>query len=217
MRFLLSSLGLFVVAFVFLFWLAFFSTRPAATDPATLAGDGSTINYCELPKLDGNGKVAAEIPKGNTPLGCRYAHFPLPILKDCTEPLAEDAVDMRGLWLGVSGGHVGHVERVEQCGSRVVITTLGIIHDFGPNSTGGLTSNDTEGNVWFTIGGQDYCDRCREKSSLMELRFSRRPSGPKRPSNGLSACLDMYTVCTYTTVDECRMGPSESLVKLCQA
>ena len=159
MKFLLSSLGLFVVAFAFLFWLAFFSTRPAATDPATLAGDGSTINYCELPKLDGNGKVAAEIPKGNTPLGCRYAHFPLPILKDCTEPLAEDADDMRGLWLGVSGGHVGHVERVEQCGSRVVVTTLGIIHDFGPNSTAGLTSNDTEGNVWFTIGGQDYCMR----------------------------------------------------------
>jgi hypothetical protein len=124
MKFLLSSLGLFVVAFAFLFWLAFFSTRPVATDPATLAGDGSTINYCELPKLDGNGKVAAEIPKGNTPLGCRYARFPLPILKDCTEPLAEDADDMRGLWLGVSGGHVGHVERVEQCGSRVVITTL---------------------------------------------------------------------------------------------
>ena len=50
------------------FWLAFFSARPPlTTDPATLAGDGSTINYCALPELDGSGKRAADIPKGNTP------------------------------------------------------------------------------------------------------------------------------------------------------
>jgi len=36
-------------------WLAFFSARPPlATDPATLAGDGSVINYCALPQLDGS-------------------------------------------------------------------------------------------------------------------------------------------------------------------
>lgn len=57
-------------------WLAFFSARPPLTiDPATLAGDGSTINYCELPALDGSGKLAADIAKGNTP-GCHYDHFP---------------------------------------------------------------------------------------------------------------------------------------------
>ncbi|MEK9821759.1 MAG: hypothetical protein VW840_06280, partial [Gammaproteobacteria bacterium] len=45
------------------FWLAFFSERPPlTTDPATLAGDGSVINYCELPMLDGTGKLAADIP-----------------------------------------------------------------------------------------------------------------------------------------------------------
>ena len=42
-----------------LFWLAFFSPRPPLmTDPATLAGDGSALNYCELPVLDGSGKRA---------------------------------------------------------------------------------------------------------------------------------------------------------------
>jgi len=119
------------------------------TDPAVLAGDGSTVDYCALPELDGSGLMAADIPKGNTP-GCAYEHFPMPILADCTEPLVDGAQDIRGLWKAVSG-KVGHIERVEQCGERTVITTSGIIHDLGPNSTGGITSNDTEGSVSFIM------------------------------------------------------------------
>ena len=107
--------------------------------------------------LDGSGKTAAEIPKGNTP-GCSYSHFPLPILRECTEPLPADAGDLRGLWIGVSG-RVGHVERVEQCGTRTVVTSSGIIHDSGPNSTAGFNTDDTEGSVLFTIGNQEYCPR----------------------------------------------------------
>lgn len=152
---LLVPTGLFLL----LFWLAYFSPRPPLTiDPATLAGDGSTINYCDLPPLDGSGRMAADIPKGNTP-GCAYAHFPLPVLAGCTEPLPPGADDIRGLWIGVEGGHTGHVERVEQCGSRTVITTSGLIHDYGPNSTAGLNTNDTEGAVLFTIGDREYCMR----------------------------------------------------------
>jgi len=156
----IARMGVMVVAFfAFVFWLAFFSARPPLMiEPATLAGDGSTIDYCELPPLDGQGKEAKDIPKGNTP-GCGYDHFPLPILAECTEPLPEDASDIRGLWIGVEGGHTGHVERVEQCGRRVVVTAAGIIHDGGPNSTGGETSNDTEGSVVFTIGDREYCAR----------------------------------------------------------
>lgn len=128
------------------------------TDPATLAGDGSALNYCELPVLDSSGLRAADIPKGNTP-GCGYDYFPLPILSACTEPLPAEADDIRGLWRGVSGGHVGHVERIEQCGSRVVVTTSGLIHDYGPNSTGGLNTNDTEGSVLFALRGEEHCLR----------------------------------------------------------
>ena len=152
---------LFTLVAVFLaaFWLLFFSSRPPLnTDPATLAGDGSTLNYCELPVLDASGKMASDIPKGNTP-GCAYTHFPLPVLADCTEPLPAGAADIRGLWIGVAGGHVGHVERVEQCGSRTVVTAAGIIHDYGPNSTAGLNTDDTEGSVLFTIGDKEYCGR----------------------------------------------------------
>jgi len=149
----MSALGLWLI------WLGWFSTRPPlTTDPATLAGDGAALDYCELPVLDGSGKRAIDIPKGNTP-GCAYDHFPLPILAECTEPLPPAADDIRGLWHGVSGGHVGHVERVEQCGSRVVVTAAGLVHDYGPNSTGGLNTNDTEGSVLFTLGGKEHCMR----------------------------------------------------------
>jgi len=144
---------------LFLFWLGYFSSRPPlTTDPATLAGDGSTLNYCELPVLDGRGKMAADIPKGNTP-GCGYSHFPLPILAQCTEPLPNGTGDIRGLWQGVEGGHAGHVERVEQCGTRTIVTSSGIIHDYGPNSSAGYNTNDTEGSVLFTVGERDFCMR----------------------------------------------------------
>ena len=159
MIWLIRIAALVVALPLFAFWVAFFTARPPlTTDPATLSGDGSTIDYCALPALDGSGKRASEIPKGNTP-GCGYAHFPLPILAGCTEPLPEGADDIRGLWLGVEGGHVGHVERVEQCGPRTVVTSSGLIHDSGPNSTAGLTTNDTEGGVLFRIGDREYCPR----------------------------------------------------------
>jgi hypothetical protein len=147
-----------VVLVVAGFGFLYLSPRPPlTTDPATLAGDGSLIDYCELPVLDGSGKEAADIPKGNTP-GCRYDHFPLPVLAACTEPLPEGAADIRGLWIGVEG-KTGHVERIEQCGSRTVVTSSGIIHDYGPNSTAGLNTDDTEGGVLFSLGGREFCPR----------------------------------------------------------
>ena len=155
---LLGMIAALILLVIFVFCFIFFSPRPPlTTDPQTLSGDGSTINYCQLPVLDGTGKMAADIPKGNTP-GCSYDHFPLPILRQCTEPLPEDADDLRGLWVGVTG-RVGHVERVEQCGSRVIVTSSGLIHDSGPNSTAGLNTNDTEGAVLFTIGTRQFCPR----------------------------------------------------------
>jgi hypothetical protein len=154
-RVLLAAAVLFLAGF----WQLYFSARPPlTTDPSTLAGDGSTIDYCDLAELDGSGKRAADIPKGNTP-GCSYDHFPLPILAECTEPLIPEAADIRGLWIGVEGGHVGHVERIEQCGRRTVVTSSGLIHDSGPNSTLGENTDDTEGAVLFTIGGREHCPR----------------------------------------------------------
>ena len=162
-----------------LIWLVFFSARPTATmDPAVLAGNGSALNYCELQILDNSGKRAIDIPKGNTP-GCGYTRFPMPILSECTESLPDGAADIRGLWRGISG-KVGHVERVEQCGERVVVTSSGIIHDMGPHATAGLTSNDTEGGVFFTLGESQYCPRTSAgvKWEQGVLRFRLRGRGP---------------------------------------
>ena len=155
----IRGLSVIFVFLLLLVWLGWFSARPPLTiDPTTLAGDGSSLDYCALPLLDGSGSRASDIPKANTP-GCAYDHFPLPVLAACTEPLPREADDIRGLWRGVSGGHVGHVERVEQCGNRVVVTAAGLIHDYGPNSTGGLNTNDTEGSVLFTLRGKEHCMR----------------------------------------------------------
>jgi hypothetical protein len=175
-RWIKRGLFLLVLATGGLTWLVFFSARPDLTmNPAVLAGDGSTLNYCELPVLDNSGKRAINIPKGNTP-GCGYTRFPIPILSECTESLPEGAADIRGLWQGVSG-KVGHVERVEQCGERVVVTSSGIIHDMGPNATGGLTSNDTEGGVYFTLGETQYCPRTSAGVKWQEKVLSFRVLG----------------------------------------
>ena len=113
---------------------AFALPRPVdTTDQAIFLGDGGSLNYCRLRDLDGSSKAADEIPKAYTP-DCNYTRVPMPILAECTEPLADGVVDMRGLWYGVAG-RVGHLERIEQCGNRVVITTSGLIHDFRVDGT----------------------------------------------------------------------------------
>ena len=126
--------GFLAVLVIVILFYAFALPRPAdTTDPAIFMKDGGSINYCDLPVLDGSGKSANDIPKAYTP-GCSYTTIPMPILAECTEPLAEGVVDMRGLWLGVSDGDE-HLERIEQCGNRVVITAFGIVHDFRVDGT----------------------------------------------------------------------------------
>ena len=126
--------GFLAVLVIVILFYAFALPRPAdTTDPAIFMKDGRSLNYCDLPVLDGSGKSANDIPKAYTP-GCSYTTIPMPILAECTEPLAEGVVDMRGLWLGISDGDE-HLERIEQCGNRVVITAFGIVHDFRLDGT----------------------------------------------------------------------------------
>jgi hypothetical protein len=71
--------------------------------------------------------------------------MPAPVLAACTEPLAAGAPDLRGLWRAVSVEQDGkplpdhplnqHLERIEQCGDRVVITAGHIIHDMRADGT----------------------------------------------------------------------------------
>ena len=127
-------LGLIAALVGALLVYAFALPRPAdTTDRLIFLADGGALDYCQLPDLDGASKTADEIPKAYTP-GCNYNRIPMPILAECTEPLADGVVDMRGLWRGVAG-RVGHLERIEQCGNRVVVTTSGLIHDFRVDGT----------------------------------------------------------------------------------
>jgi hypothetical protein len=82
---------------------------------------------------------AVDIPVAHTPPGGWRGEMPPPVLAGCVEPLAEGAPDLRGTWRAVAvelnGAPVTdhplarHVERIEQCGDRVVITSEPVIHD----------------------------------------------------------------------------------------
>jgi hypothetical protein len=90
--------------------------------------------------MDEDGGLRADdVPVAFTPPGGYGDELPAPVLAGCTEPLVAGAPDLRGLWRVVSvsvdgelaPGHpvASHVERVEQCGDRLVVTGSGIIHD----------------------------------------------------------------------------------------
>ena len=164
-RISLYILGLLLLSAVCLAFYAFLYPRPVdTTDQRIFLTDGSSVDYCQLPKLDGSGKLASDIPKAYTP-GCGFTRIPMPVLAECTEPLADGVIDMRGLWFGVSGW-VGHVERIEQCGNRMVVTAGNTIHDFrvdgtlvnGARDVGGICNNfntaihfDDDGELIFRL------------------------------------------------------------------
>lgn len=85
------------------------------------------------------------IPVAHTPTGGYGNQFPLPILAGCSAPPIEGAPDLRGLWqtieVSVDGqvqpAHdgLGHIQRVEQCHDRLVVTGGGVIHDMRCDGT----------------------------------------------------------------------------------
>lgn len=92
------------------------------------------------------GRSIDEIPVAHTPPGGYGNAFPPPILAGCTEPLVAGAPDLRGLWkvVGVEIDGVAaapnhpvyrHVQRVEQCGDRLVVTAGGVVHDMRCDGT----------------------------------------------------------------------------------
>ncbi len=83
---------------------------------------------------------ADDIPVAHTPPGGYGKTFPAPVLSTCTEPLAPDAPDLRGIWKTLKADRNGvtapegdriysYVERIEQCGNRIVDMGGGTIAD----------------------------------------------------------------------------------------
>ena len=85
-----------------------------------------------------------DIPVAHTPTG-GWKAFPDPILEGCVDALADGAPDLRGMWkvvtVSVKGIYdsdhemVGSLQRIEQAGDRIVITSEGVIHDMRCDGT----------------------------------------------------------------------------------
>lgn len=82
----------------------------------------------------------------HTPPGGYGTEMPPPVLGDCREQLVTGAPDLRGVWRTVSvevdgapagSDHpaLGHVQRIEQCADRLVVTAGGVIHDMRCDGT----------------------------------------------------------------------------------
>ncbi len=76
---------------------------------------------------------ADDIPVAHTP-DCGWKTFPPPVLATCTEPIVDGGPDLRGLWQNTVGA-TKRIQRIEQCGNRVVITSGGVIHDMRADGT----------------------------------------------------------------------------------
>jgi hypothetical protein len=86
-----------------------------------------------------------DVPVAHTPPGGYGATMPPPVLAACTERLVVGAPDLRGLWtvasVEVDGrpapGHpaIGLLQRIEQCGDRLVVTAVGVVHDMRCDGT----------------------------------------------------------------------------------
>jgi len=119
---------------------------------------------------------ADDIPVAHTPPGGYGDELPAPILDGCTEPLVEGAPDMRGVWRVVEvewkAGDApdpipvaDHVERIEQCGNRVCITSTGIIHDMRADGTAENGVNDIA-----AVGGMEISVVCTFEDGVHTLR-----------------------------------------------
>jgi hypothetical protein len=93
----------------------------------------------------GIGLAAGDIPVAHTPRGGYGEQMPPPILTGCDEPPVDGAPDLRGVWrvasVEIDGQKteehpaIGHLQRIEQCGDRIVITGGGVVHDMRCDGT----------------------------------------------------------------------------------
>jgi hypothetical protein len=92
---------------------------------------------------------ASDVPLAHTPPGGYGREMPPPILGWCDEPLATGAPDLRGTWKVVAMDPVidavlDHVERIEQAGNRLCVTSTGVIHDMVADGTVDNGVNDVD-------------------------------------------------------------------------
>lgn len=126
-----------------------------------------------------DGSVTADdIAIAHTPPGGYGLTFPPPVLARCTEPLAAGAPDLRGIWKVVRAERAGvpvpegdyihsYVERIEQCGNRIVDMGGGTIADARADGT--IANGVHDVSVW------DYTTPIQVVASYEDGVFVLRP------------------------------------------
>ena len=123
---------------------------------------------------------ADDIPVAHTPQvpGGYGRTFPEPVLKRCGEPLAAGAPDLRGIWriVEVNGRAPapgermhGYVERIEQCGNRIV--------DMGGGTIADARADGTEANAVDDVSVRDFRTPIVAIATYEAGAFILRPKG----------------------------------------
>ena len=144
---------------------------------AVLAGCGRPDVLVRAPKISGM-VTADDIPIAHTPHGGYGPSFPAPVLATCTEPLAQRAPDFRGLWKVVSADRRGkpapkgdriynYVERIEQCGDRIV--------DMGGGTVADARADGTAKNGVHDVSAYGYSRPIHVKAAFENGVFVLRP------------------------------------------
>lgn len=132
--------------------------------------------------------IANDFPIGHTPPGY-WTEMPPPVLAGCEEPLVEGAVDMRGTWkvIEVTSENpqaqrmMGSVQRIEQCGDRVVVTAGGVTHDMRCDATYENGVNDIGER---SLGGRKISVSATFENGVHVLRPKGMPITVERERDG---------------------------------
>ncbi len=122
----------------------------------------------------------AEVPVAHTPAGGYGERFPELVLGNCNGALAEGAPDLRGLWRAVEvwrGGELvdksdrfyTYVERIEQCGDRII--------DMGGGTIADARADGSEENGVHDVSAFDYTTPIHVTASFEDKVFILRPVG----------------------------------------
>jgi hypothetical protein len=124
------------------------------------------------------GLTADDIPVAYTPPGGYGQTFPSPVLAGCTEPLVAGAPDLRGIWKTLraerdgkpvpAGAYIySYVERIEQCGDRIV--------DMGGGTIADARADGTAANGVHDVSVFDYTTPIHAVASYEDGAFVLRP------------------------------------------
>ena len=142
--------------------------------------------------------IADDIAVAHTPPGGYGDTFPPPVLAGCTEPLVEGAPDLRGLWKTLRAERAGepvpagdrvhfYVERIEQCGNRIV--------DMGGGTIADARADGTEENGVHDVSAFDFTTPIDAIASYEDGVFVLRPVRHPPGSRSRAGSMPTATWC----------------------